>query len=129
MTFYGNLASTAQSLIASKGRALTITRGDEAVYDPATDTMTPPDEATSGTFQVVVLPASKGTIEAFDERLVNGTLIDESLRFVLAAAKGTAFAPKAGDVMNFDGSDWTVIGCTPLSPAGTALIYKMAVKK
>lgn len=129
MTFYGNLASTAQSLIASKGRTLTITRGDEAVYDPVTDTMTPPDEVTSGTFQAVVLPARMGMIKDFEQWLTQGALIEENLRFVLAAAKGTAFVPKSGDVMSFEGSDWTVLGCTQLNPAGTALIYKMAVKK
>lgn len=126
-SFYGTMATTAKALISKKGRAITIARPANE-YDPATDAMTS-DDPTSGTFQAVILPATKSTLESFDNRLLNGTLADDTVRFILAAAKGTIFEPKPADIATFDGSDWIVLGCTPLNPAGTALIYKLAVKK
>lgn len=83
----------------------------------------------------VVLPASKGTIQAFDNRFDQGQLIDERLRFVILSATmipvngAPEIEPKAGDIITFDGSDWRVIGNTPLKPAETAVYYGLGVMR
>lgn len=123
MADYAGLASTALRLIEANGRSITVKR-TSGTHVPATGGYTP-TATTSGTLKAVVLPASKGTIEAFDNRVVDGTLIDEKLRYVLAAAKGAPFEPKSNDLLEFDSLTWRILGCTPLNPAGTPLVYKI----
>ena len=126
--FYGNMAEVALQKIEQFGRDITIRRKTADTVDPVTGTVIPGAEMV-GTIKAVILSASKGTIEAFDNRLVNGSLIDEKLRYVLAAAKGAPFEPKSVDMLDFDGATWTVLGCTPLNPAGTPLLYPMGVMR
>lgn len=128
MSFYDNMAGVALAKITQFGRDITITRRVVTASDPAAGTVSQSIESI-GTLKVLILPASKGTVEAFDNRLEGGTLIDERLRFIIAAAKGASFEPKSLDEVQFDGGKWLVLGCTPLSPAGVPLLYKMGVKK
>lgn len=128
MTFYDNMAEVALAKITQFGREITITRFGSSNSDPAAGTVDKPVEAT-GTLKALVLPASKGTVEAFDNRLQGGSLIDEKLRYILAAAKGAPFEPRSLDEVSFDGIKWQVLGCTPLSPAGMPLLYKMGVMR
>jgi hypothetical protein len=131
---YAKSAATAQRLLAKFGRSIVLKR-NVAGTGPAHD----PGAPTSIAYAVsaAVLPASKGTIEAFDNRLESGALVDEKLRYVLMSTKmlrtseagPDAIEPKSGDVLTFDGHDWTVLGCTPLNPAGTPVIYRMGVKR
>ena len=128
MSFYANMADVALAKITQFGRDLTLTRYGTTSSNPAAGTVVRAVEA-SGILKALVLPASKCTVEAFDNRLADGSLIDEKLRYILAAAKGAPFEPKSLDVLTFDGATWQVLGCTPLSPAGTPLLYKMGVMR
>lgn len=128
MTFYANMAEVALAKVTQFGREITVTRYGSSNSDPAAGTVDKSVEAT-GTLKVLILPASKGTVEAFDNRLQGGTLIEEKLRYLLAAAKGAPFEPRSLDEVSFDGIKWKVLGCTPLSPAGTPLLYKMGVMR
>ena len=126
MGVYDSQIETASRLIREKGQAIPISRKTESSTDPVSGTVTP-GAPVSGEIAGVVLPASQGTIEAFDNRIEKGKLIDERLRFILAAAKGAPFEPKSGDELTFDGSTWTALGCTPLKPNGEAIIYNIGV--
>lgn len=127
----------ADELLKEFGRGITISRAMAGTSDPATPWI--PGEPTIAVYTVaaVVLPASKGTIEAFDNRLENGTLIDERLRYVLmsplmtrtSVAGPATIEPQSLDVLTFDGHDWTVLGCTPLNPAGVPVLFPMGVKR
>lgn len=124
---YGRTQKTAARLIEKFGRIVTLVR-------PTSETgATPWDPTTTGetTYETVaaILPASKGTIEAFDNRIDSETLIEERLRFLLMPGLGLPIEPKAHDIVRFDGWDWAVLGCTPLNPAGTAIMYQMGVKR
>lgn len=135
---YAKSQATAQRLLARFGRSITLKRtipgSTEPPYAPWN-----PGPATQATYSVTaaVLPASKSTIEAFDNRLDGGTLIDEKLRYVVMSPQMTrtsdagpaSIEPKSLDVVTFDGSDWTVLGCTPLNPAGIPVLYPMGVKR
>lgn len=124
----------ARELLEEFGREITISRAISG-YGPAHN----PGQShvITGLATAVVLPASKGTIEAFDNRIEGGTLIDEKLRYVMMLPKivktspfgPEAFEPQSLDVLTFDGYDWTVLGCTPLNPAGTPVLYSMGVKR
>lgn len=131
---YAGSQATAQRLLARFGRDITISRRIPGSGPPQN-----PGPATLITYRAtaVILPASKGTVEAFDNRLESGTLIDEKLRYVLMSPKLTrvtaegseTIIPQSLDLLTFDGHDWTVLGCTPLNPAGVPVLFPMGVKR
>lgn len=131
---YAKSQATADRLIAKFGREITIKRsvpGAGPAHNPGAHTWI------TYKAKAAVLPASKGTIEAFDNRIEGGTLIEEKLRYILMSAKLTRVSeegpdtiePKSTDVLSFDGGDWVVLGCTPLNPAGVPVYYPMGVRK
>lgn len=122
---YASLAATANRLIADAGRAVTFSR-----YSPTVDGVTgrvSKGIPVTSTANVVVLPASKGTVQAFDNRLEDLSLAGKQLRFLKVAALGMTFEPRSLDEVTFDGAAWQVLGCTPVNPAGTALVYGVGV--
>lgn len=113
-----------------RGRAATLTftrivKGSGG-YNPDTGEFDGDSEVTfTGTG--VILQASQGTVEAFDVRLVNGTLIESTLRSLLIAAHGMTHEPGPGDTVTFpDGREGTLLGCTPFNPDGTNPILYQA---
>lgn len=131
---YAKSAATAQRLLKKFGRQIEIKRsvpGNGPPHNPG------PASWITYSATAATLPASKGTIEAFDNRLDGGTLIDERLRYVIMSPQMTrtsasgpeTIEPKSTDVLTFDGHKWTVLGCTPLNPAGTPVLYPMGVKR
>lgn len=71
----------------------------------------------------VVLPASNGTIEAFDNRILSDPLQMRSFRFVMLAGlqpDGTplTFTPQANDILRTTEGLYRLLGATPLDPAG-----------
>jgi hypothetical protein len=136
-SIYDAPAATALKLIKAKGLQLTISkRGGDAVFDPVTGGFTTAGADVTGTLDCVVLPYSGSTIRALADGSVtadNNYLQDFTegrLRKLLAAASSAPFEPKAGHVVSgFESSVWEVIGCTPLNPAGTPIIYTMAIRR
>lgn len=80
----------------------------------------------SFTGTAVILPASQGTVQAFDVKFEAGTLIESKLRSLLIAALGMAHEPRPGDAVTFpDGTTGRLLGCTPLNPDGAnPIIYQ-----
>lgn len=103
---------------------LTFKRRVPGQYDPATGGST--DVEVTWTGIAVVLPASQGTVQAFDVKFENGTLVESTLRGLLIAAHGMQYEPGPGDRVAFpDGSTATLLGCTPLNPdAANPIIYQ-----
>lgn len=78
----------------------------------------------------VILPASKGTLEAFDVRFMSeGVLTDMNVRFAILSASGSTFTPGPKDVAEYFDGAWQVMGCTPLNVNGTAVIYSIGLRK
>lgn len=103
---------------------LTFTRHGEGNYNPETGEMESGDITFTGI--AVILPASQGTVQAFDVRFERGTLIESTLRALLIAAHGMTHMPVPGDKVTFpDGQVGTMLGCTPLNPDGAnPIIYQ-----
>lgn len=118
---YAETAQTALELIREFGKQITL-RTVAGAYDPASGVFTSANS--DSTLDVVFIPASKGTIEAFDDRL-KGEYMRGNVRFLLAAASSASAVPKPADVLIFDSETWSVMGVTPLKPAETAVIYKI----
>jgi len=114
----------------TKGRAAvltfkrTVTSDDPADYNPDTGEYEGADLEFTGT--AAILPASQGTVQAFDVRFQSGTLIESTLRALLIAAHGMEHAPEPGDTVTFpDGKVGSLLGCTPLNPDGAnPIIYQ-----
>lgn len=122
-------ATTALSLITKFGQSLTITRISnvrDIVAGSVVATETP------GTLTAVVLPAKSTAVQIatgnLDDAVIEA-LRKGKIRFVLAAAKNATFQPDAEDILTFEGASWRVLGCTPLNPAGTPIVFKIGVMK
>jgi hypothetical protein len=129
MADYNAAADSALRQITDAGRLLLITRKTEGAHDPVEGT-TESSEVLSWSLPCVILPATQKNMAGLDNgRLEQGSLVLSKTRLVMAAAKGSPRDPEALDRMAFDGSDWLVLGCIPLSPAGVTILYKMGVMK
>lgn len=77
------------------------------------------------------LPASAGTVEAFDVRFMDGVVDATNLRFAIFAAEGAAFRPGPKDraVLYADGREWFILGNTPINVDGvTDIVYSMGFR-
>lgn len=122
---YSALAATASRLIGDAGQTVTFSR-----YSPEVDGITGrviKGIPLTSLASAIVLPASSGTGPAFDNRLEELSTAGKQLRFLKVAAQGMTFEPRSLDEVTFDGSTWQVLGCTPINPAGTALVYGVGV--
>lgn len=127
-----NYAEDAQEALADileSGQALTLTRNVGGTLNPSTGAI---EGATTTAQQIaaVVLPA-KGGVTSFDDSMKEA-FIRGRLRYVIAAAlkpDGSAldFNPRPGDLLSLEGAEWEVYGSSPLSPAGTPVIYQMGI--
>lgn len=119
MDFYTRTQDTAFKLLSSKGKTVTVTQKSAGVFDPVAGSYTTPQTETTSTPKAVLLPLRR--IE--DNRYV-AELVQGKLREFLIEAKSMSFEIKAGDSIT-DGADTLeVLGCTPLNPAGTTIVYK-----
>lgn len=124
---YDRQIAAAQSMLRRYGAALPISRTAN-VTDPVAGTVA--TTTSSGTVYAAILPGNTTGIQALlgsGDNSLNKQFTTDKQRYVLAAAKGAPFAPDVGDKLTFDGADWTVYACTPLSPTGAPIIFKMGV--
>lgn len=128
MSFYEEMAEMTLEMITEFGQQITLKRTIGTEYDPETSSGGIGTIETQ-TVTCIILPASKGTVEAFDSKFKAGTLIESNLRALKIAAKGVEWAPGPGCIATFEGYDWTMIGMTPSSPAGTDIVYSASVMR
>ncbi|RLE28259.1 MAG: hypothetical protein DRJ65_00080 [Acidobacteria bacterium] len=131
MTFYGDLATTALGVIAEFGQSMTLRHYPSVPADEYSETYDPSNRAVSEksstdyTVQGVVDEADKTLIDTFDNEVANLNL--SLVRTVTIAASGLAVIPKAQDKLHFDDHWWTVLGNSPVNPAGTTVIHTVGV--
>lgn len=122
---YAKAADTALRLLVKFGNQLTYTR-NVATLDPVTGITT--HEATTANLQSVVLVARStavNAIEGITDDFIRDAIITGKFRYILAAAKGTTFAPKAEDFVKIGTEVFKLVGCSPLNPAGVGILYKI----
>lgn len=130
---YERSKATALRLITKFGQTGTLTRHTAGTggrpWEPVGDTVDVYE------VRIAALPASKGTIEAFDIRL-DDNLVMQNVRFAYMAVQmkhisgsgADSITPKPTDVLEFNGEKVTILGTTPLNPAGTPVYYPVAGK-
>jgi len=127
-TFYEDAAQTALALLTEFGASYSIRRlGND--YDPTTGDASAIAKV-EGTIKALVLPVASTAKSVFTEADNRQTeaLRTGKARFILAAAKGAPFEPEPNDLIELEGNRYTVLGCSPLSPAGVPLLYKIAAE-
>lgn len=124
--FYEGLRAEVDQLLAELGRDIIFQRYTY-VNDLVEGTSVPTLMA-SQTLKAAVIPASGGTLEAFDVRFMDGAADDTNVRFAVVSAEGATFTPGPKDYALFDGLRWNVMGCTPLNVDGTAVIYSVGFR-
>jgi hypothetical protein len=135
--FYAELRAQAGQLLAELGRPIRFRRY-ESVNDLVEGTSVPTLIAEQ-TLSGATLPASAGTLEAFDVRFMDNVQDDSNVRFAIVSAEGAAFTPGPKDMAElgsvqedgtvvFDGKSWHVMGCTPLDVDGVSVIYNIGFR-
>jgi len=120
---YSSQIATAFRLLKQKGQKFTLLRlADSADYNPVTPGDTAVEVAFQTTCHGVVLPSTQGTIEAFDNRILDDPAQRRAFRFCILAAQGLDFEPQAQDVLLTAEGPWRILGATPLNPAGDGAI-------
>lgn len=117
---YSSAAATAVRLLQQYGAPTTLTKKANTVASAAAGTVTKVE--TPYTVIAAVLPYSGARDEKFSDALIWGKLAT-----VLVAANGAR--PAVGDDIAVDGGPASVIGVTPIAPAGVPVLYTCSVQK
>lgn len=125
---YAQDAIDADAMLAEAGQQVTIAR-----YAPTRNSssgvVTKGAASLSGTVAAVEVPVTASLMGTFGIALAPGALVAKTVRaFKVSALLAFQPAPK-DEVTLADGTVWPVIGCTPINPAGTPLIYTVGVAK
>lgn len=137
MPNYIAAAETALRLIRDAGRVYSVQRSVEADYDPieGIDPDPQPEDTTIYSLTAVVLPATVARFRGIDNRIVeDNKLVVSRARYLLVAAKSPTDGsnipePEPEDRVTIDGSQWKVVGCSPLKPADVPILYRVGVIK
>jgi len=127
---YASMAATADRLLGTGefGRSVTFIRPGEAIVDGIAGTSIPGTPTTS-TADVVVLPINKAPGEAFDNSRETLSAAHKTLRYLKVSASSIDFEPLPNDQVTMDSATWQVLGCTPVNPAGTPIVYGVGLVK
>lgn len=128
MSLYDEAAATAYELLAEAGKTVAIRRLEKA-YDPSTGEASELVQE-SGEMKAVVLPFASApkSIQIEADNKIISTLVAGKLRYILAAALGVPFEPVANDVITLENETFTVVGCTPLKPTDTPVLFKIVAE-
>jgi hypothetical protein len=125
---YTPLAAMADTLITRFGRSVTVKRYTPTV-NGTTGAVTKGAASSTATAYALVLPINGAPSLAFDNRREELALARRELRYLQISAVGCTFEPRPDDEVTIGSDTWLVLGCTPVNPAGTALVYGVGVVK
>jgi hypothetical protein len=112
---YAKTAATATRLLQRFGASATLKVVTGSAYDPATSTTTP--TYTSNTTTAAVFD--------YDAKYIDSTLIRTGDKRAYLAP---AHAPKQGDRLTWQGTDYEVVAAKTVSPAGVPVLYEAQIR-
>ena len=118
MTFYSDMAATANELLAEFGMGITLTRTTPGAYNPAT----------GGATDTTANHAAIGVKLDYAQSEIDGSLIRVGDQRVYLAPS-LVVTPQTGDTLTIGSEVWGVIASRPLSPAGTNVLHDVQVRK
>lgn len=126
--FYNEVAAQAQTLLTEFGQPVTVGR-PSADFDPVASE-TSNVTATQMILRGVTVSAklAQRLLESSFDNAAIKDLIAGKVRGLILSAVGATFEPTVNDIAVFGGSNWRVLGCTPVAPGGIPVIYKLLVQ-
>lgn len=119
MSFYGNLAATAQRLLTKYGQTVTLRRVTPGAYNPSSGQAAAP--TADFNFSGALFDFKDGVIKDSD------TLIEAGDKQLLLEA---AAAPMIDDVFIIGGEAWQAVAKPKsINPAGTPVLYVVHLRK
>lgn len=116
MTFYTDLKGVASNLLTEFGQSITWSRTTGGTFDPALG-------ETTG--QTTTNYSGFGAMFDFDTRLIDGQqILATDKRLLLQAGD----VPEVQDLLTINGTVYTVISKSDLTPAGTTVIYELQLR-
>jgi hypothetical protein len=112
---YDNTAATALRLLQRFGAAATLKRQSAGDYNPSTGTDT----------VTVTTLATTACVFAYPQSYIDGTLIQQGDQ---RAYLSNEQAPKQGDALTWQATDYTLVNVKPVSPAGVPVIYECQLR-
>lgn len=116
--FYDRAQATVMRALATYGRAATLTRTTNGVYNPAVGA---PSTATTASYPIRALRAEH------ERSHIDGSLIEAGREAFLIDPSGLPVDPKAGDVLVWMGSHRTVAKAGTLAPGGEVVMHEVQV--
>lgn len=129
MADYSGLVASALRSIGNAGLTVSFSRKSAAqAYDPVAGEFTGAAIADqTWDASAVVLPATIQRFRGLDNKLADdNALVLAKARYLLVAADGKP-EPQPEDRVAFFSETWRVVGCTPIAPDGTAIVYQVGV--
>jgi hypothetical protein len=125
---YAQLAKNADKQLAKFGQEITVARYASS-RNTATGIVTKGTATLSGIANAIEVPVTVDVLDTFAATLEPGALVSKILRtFKVSALLGFQPAP-LDEVTLPDNTVWPVVGCTPINPAGTPILYTIGVAK
>jgi len=125
MTFYADMATTAQELLAEFGQSVTLTESTPGAYDTAQSKPGAPNVTTQ---------SAVGLIRDYSGRSIDGTLIQAGDRLLIVGPSlvggGALTEPTVESAVTLaDNTEWTVKRVEAMKPAGTAVAYRLQLRR
>lgn len=130
MSFYSDLAATADKLIADKGQTVTLTKYIRGSFDASGTSSGSYGSNTTSVMSVsaVELGAVRKWDNMFDEALAR----DKRKIFYISAKKpdGSAldYEPVVGCTIQSDSGLFYIVGVSEINPAGTPVVYVVGAR-
>jgi len=122
---YRKAQNTALGLLNKFGRDVQLIQTTAGTRDNATGSVTGQQNQVS-TVRAAILSNSK----FLDEMYKESGVVRGSMRYVIMEGKNAPADVVPGNKLNFENETWEIVpGVTPISPAGTVVIYKMGIIK
>jgi hypothetical protein len=112
---YGRAIGAAASMLLRFGSAAALKRQTAGSYDPATGS----DTVTESTLPTVAV------VFDYPQKYIDGTLILQGDKQAYLSASPT---PKQGDILSWNGVDYTVIAVKSVAPAGATVVNEAQLR-
>jgi hypothetical protein len=117
---YQRIRDQVAVIIGKYGAPMVLRVPAPGAYDPATG-----GRATDSPY---VDYSCFGTVDEYDIRDIDGTLIKEGDKRVTLSASSAMPDPVKGNILIMAGVEWSVERCKPTAPAGISVVYEVQVR-
>lgn len=119
MSFYDDMAATANELLTEFGAAATLQKVSEGTYNPATGGST--DTTTNYTCTAAVFDV--------DLKEINGTLIQANDKRAYVSVLTAVPLPEPSDFFIWQGVTYRIAASKDLAPSGKSVLFELVIRR